>query len=789
MVIMSEERLDIDKTLAYLTLDEKIRMLSGDGMWHTYGVGELPRIRMSDGPTGLRMTEFSFASAVPATCYPTASMLANSWDPALLYSVGAAIGKEATAMGVNLLLAPGVNIKRHPLGGRNFEYYSEDPYLAGELAKAYISGVQSTGVGACVKHFAANNQETLRMYSDSVIDKRALFELYLKPFEIALQAQPAAVMCAYNKLNGEYCSENKYLLTTVLRDKWNYDGVVISDWGAVHDRTKSLKAGLDLAMPDSHGLFEQNVQAAIDRGEISESTIDRSIKRILQLTDNVYLEPYGDYDTDAHDRLSYNAAVASVVLLKNENDFLPLTKDMRVAVIGELAENAPFQGGGSSQVSALKSVTPLEALSYRAVEYSYYRGYSSDEKQNAKLLAEALDGATGCDAVIVYVGQPMPFEGADRSSLDLPPAQNRLISELTSAGHRVVVMLCSACPVRMPWVNRVKSIIYAGLNGQNGALAAVDALYGRINPRGKLAETFPLDLSEFEVGRSDFGGEIALYRESIFVGYKYYDALDDGKVLFPFGHGLSYSKISYDSMDVKRVNGSDFDVTVTLTNSSVRDCEEIVQAYISDCSGRVLRPKKQLAGYMKVFVEGQTTATATIRLSRRAFEFFDTEDDEFKVPDGEYVIIVAASATDRKLQATVKVDGNYSDHTTYPASYLSPRRTNISDADFETLLGHALPKPKKKPQKGEFTLDCCLDDIKNTFVGKMAKRKLMKRAKSVGAPDSPERNAFIQTAMFAPLSAVYVMSDGAMTLNGAKGIVEMANGNFFKGLMLLLSKK
>ncbi len=307
---MDEEKLDIEKTLAYFTLDEKTRMLSGDGLWHTFGAGEMPRVRMSDGPNGLRMTDDENLSAVPATCYPAPSMLACSWDPALLYSVGAGIGKEATAMGVNLLLAPAVNIKRHPLGGRNFEYYSEDPLLAGELGKAFISGVQSTGVGACVKHFAANNQETRRMYSDSVIDMRALREIYLKPFEIALEAAPEAVMCAYNKLCGEYCSQNEFLLTTVLRDEWGFDGAVISDWGAVRDRSRALAAGLDLAMPDSRGLFEQNINAALADGSITEQTIDRSVRRILRLTDNVYLEPYGDYDADENDKLAYNAAEA-----------------------------------------------------------------------------------------------------------------------------------------------------------------------------------------------------------------------------------------------------------------------------------------------------------------------------------------------------------------------------------------------------------------------------------------------------------------------------------------------
>lgn len=622
---MDEEKLDIEKTLAYFTLDEKTRMLSGDGLWHTFGAGEMPRVRMSDGPNGLRMTDDENLSAVPATCYPAPSMLACSWDPALLYSVGAGIGKEATAMGVNLLLAPAVNIKRHPLGGRNFEYYSEDPLLAGELGKAFISGVQSTGVGACVKHFAANNQETRRMYSDSVIDMRALREIYLKPFEIALEAAPEAVMCAYNKLCGEYCSQNEFLLTTVLRDEWGFDGAVISDWGAVRDRSRALAAGLDLAMPDSRGLFEQNINAAL----------------------------------------------------------------------------------------------------------------------------------------------------ADRS-----------ITELTAAGHRVIAVLCGAGPVRMPWINRVRAVVYAGLNGQNGALAAVDALYGRINPRGKLAETFPLDLSD---AGDDFGKEQTIYRESIFVGYRYYDKINHD-VLFPFGHGLSFSEISYDTMTVKRIGDAEFDVTVTLTNKSARDAYEIVQLYVADRTGRVMCAQKQLAGYMKVFIEGQTSTVATVRIKRRAFEFFNVENNAFEVADGEYKIIAAASAADVRLTATVKVNGEFSGAQQYPAVYVCPIRSKITDADFEQLLGAPIERPQPRPQRGEYTLDCCITDIQHTFAGKIAKRAVMRRADGAGEPNSPERAAFIASALNTPLSAVYAMSGGAMTANQAKGVMEIANGKLFKGLKLVLKK-
>lgn len=775
---MDGERLDIDKTLAYLNTDEKLRMLSGDGMWHTFGAGELPRVRMSDGSTGLRMSVGGFAA--PATCFPTASMLANSWDLALMYTVGSAIGKEATAMGVNLLLAPGLNIKRSPLGGRNFEYFSEDPLLSGELGKAYVSGVQATGVGACIKHFAANNQEGNRMYSDSIVDRRALHELYLKPFEIALSAKPEAIMCAYNKLNGEYCSQNEYLLTTVLRDKWHYTGVSISDWGAVHDRVAALKAGLDLEMPDSHGLFAEALDKAYADGEITDELLDGSLRRILEMTDNIYLEPYGDFDADAHDKLSYNAAAASIVMLKNDG-MLPLTKDMTVAVCGEFAEDCPFQGNGSSHVTALVSRTPLDAFGERAIDISYFRGYSKNESESPALTAAAVEGARGADAVIVYAGVPAPAEGVDRKSLELPPEQNALIAALTAEGMRVIVVLCTPGPVLMPWINRVRAVVYGGLNGQSGAIAAVDVLYGRVNPRGKLAETFPAS----ERVPDGFGSRRAEYRESIFVGYKYYDR-SGAPVLFPFGHGLSFCDISYDDTSVVRRDDG-FDVTVTLTNRSARDAYEIVQIYVSDGTGRVMRPKKQLAGFTKVFVEGETTVTATVKLNRSAFEFYDAERDGFAVPDGEYMILVGASAGDIKSKTTVHVTGDYNGKQPYPEAY-DLLQAPISAEDFSALYGE-LPEAPSAPERGGFTLDSCISDMQNTVAGKLALRSVLRRSKHISFEGSPERDAFIAFETETPLAAKVSVSDGELSLAKAQALVEMANGHFFKAIKLLLEKQ
>ena len=772
---MDAERLDVEKTLGALTLEEKLRMLTGDDMWHTFGAAELPRVRTSDGPCGLRMTDGG-AAALPATLFPSPSMLANSWDPALLYDVGAAIGAEATAVGVNLLLAPGLNIKRSPLCGRNFEYFSEDPYLSGTLGKAFVSGVQSTGVGACVKHFAANNTETLRMYSDSVVDARALHEIYLRPFEIALEAEPAAVMCAYNKLNGEYCSQNEYLLKTVLRDKFGYKGVTISDWGAVRDRAAALAAGLDLEMPYNAFSYD-DLAYAVDSGDITEADVDGALKRLLALIDDVYLEPYGDFDADAHDKLAYFAAASSVVMLKNDGGFLPLTKDMKIAVVGEYAECAPLQGGGSSHVTPLRTVSPLEAFTHRDIDISYYRGYSPDPKENAALSEEARRGAADADAVIVYVGLPAPQEGADRKDTELPPEQNALVSALVADGRRVAVVLVTPGAVSMPWVKRVRSVLYQGLCGANGALAAADVLFGRVNPRGRLAESFSCDIPT----AARCGGLVVPYTESIFVGYRKHDRTGN-RPIFPFGHGLSFSEISYDGMRVKRIGGDTFDVTVTLTNKSTRDAYETVQVYVSDRTGRVMRPEKQLAGYCKVFIEGETTVETTVRIDRRAFEFWNAQADAFSVPDGEYKIIVAASAEDIRAETTVKVDGDFKDKQGTPARYSGDLK-DLTDDDL-TSLGVTIPETRR-PVKGEHTLDSSLSDVGRTVGGRIAVRAVKRRA-ALLPPE--EREAFLASALETPLSAVTSMSGGAVTPEVALGLVEMANGRFFAGLKLLLKR-
>lgn len=779
------ETLDIENILQYLTIDEKIAMLSGDGMWHTVRAGEVERVRMSDGPNGLRMVEG--ASALPATCFPTASMLANSWDTRLVERVGAAIGTEATAAGVHLLLAPGLNIKRHPRGGRNFEYFSEDPYLSGTLGAAYVRGVQSTGVGACIKHFAANNQETLRMYTDAIVDDRALHEIYLKPFEIALSAKPKAVMCAYNKLNGEYCSQNKYLLTDVLRDEFGFEGLVVSDWGAVRDRAKALAAGLDLEMPDSLGLSAPVLKNALESGAITEADIDRSLRRILELFDDVYLEANGDFDPDAHDALAHEAAVASVVLLKNDNKILPLTRDKKIAVVGELAQSCPIQGGGSSHVSAIRNVSPLDMFMRFGIEVAYFSGYSSDKEENDRRFEETVEGAKDCDVVVVYAGTPAPSEGVDRKDIALPPEQDRLITALATAGHKVVVVLIAPGAVAMPWIKRVSAVLYGGLNGQAGARAVLETLYGRYNPCGRLSETFPID--EDELG-DDFGTRRTLYRESLFVGYRYYDAIER-RVLFPFGYGLSYSEIVYDDMKIARDRDdyNKFTVSVTVSNKSMRDAYEVVQLYISDRTGKILSPQKQLVRYAKLLVEGESSATAVFELSEKDFAFYDTKARKYRVCDGQYGILAASSAADIKFAKSVHVRGDFNDKLPAPEAYKMPLREKITDENFRELFGGEFPEEAPLPAKGTFTLDCSLDDMKNSLGAKLVIRAIKRNAKSTTLPGSVDRDALLAFSMNAPLSAVAIMSDGTMTPDMAQGIVDMANGKLFKGLAKLIKKQ
>ncbi len=548
-----------------LTLEEKVALCSGADMFRTKALEKrgVPSIVLADGPHGLRKQAagadpLGFSVSVPATCFPTASLTACSWDTELLSEMGAAIAEEALQEGIDIVLGPGANIKRNPLCGRNFEYFSEDPYLSGEMAAAWIAGIQSRGVGASLKHFAANNQEAERMSSDSIVDERTLREIYLPGFEAAVKnGAPATVMCAYNKLNGVHCSDNERLLSQILRREWGFQGVVVTDWGATNDRVAGFAAGLDLEMPGSRGYFDDAVIEAVRSGQLPEARVDESVDRVLELVFAAvkHRRPDCRYDVDGHHTLAQKIAASSAVLLKNEGGVLPLGSGQKIALIGALAKAPRYQGAGSSHINPTRLSTLVDGFDQVGLDYRYCAGYALKGADDGALLAEALAGAAAADTAVIVAGLPeeCESEGYDRSTLAMPAPHNALIEQVASLNPNTVVVLVGGAPVEMPWLPKVKAVLNLYLAGQAGGLAAAELLAGKVNPSGKLAETYPRRYADVpSAGFYETGGKQAQYREGVYVGYRYYDKAQQD-VLFPFGHGLSYTSFAYEDLVLSAV--------------------------------------------------------------------------------------------------------------------------------------------------------------------------------------------------------------------------------------------
>ncbi len=678
---------DIEKIIALMTLEEKAGLCSGADMWHTKGVPRLgiPSVMMADGPHGLRKQaeddELGLHKSVPATCFPTASALASSWDRELLKRTGAAIAEECRAQGVSILLGPGCNIKRSPLCGRNFEYYSEDPRLSSELAGAFIEGVQSRGVGTSLKHFAANNQETRRMNIDAVVDERTLREIYLASFEGAVKkAAPVTVMCAYNRVNGWLCSENRRLLTDILRKEWGYEGCVLSDWGAVADRVKGLAAGLDVEMPASGGERDQRIAEAVKKGELPEDILNETVRRILRMVFDCLerQKTESKCDMDEHRRLAGTAAMESMVLLKNEN-ILPLKKGGKLAVIGGFAKRPRYQGGGSSHVNPafldnawdeiVKTVRGTDTI----VEYA--QGYRMDgesgpviehelvsrsDRVDEELIAEACRAAQGADTAIVFAGLPESYEteGADRTHLRMPEGHCALIKRVAGVQKNVAVVLSNGAPVEMPWLDHAGAVLEGYLGGQCSGSAVAAILFGEANPCGKLAETFPKKLADTPA-YLNFPGERdrVEYREGLFVGYRYYDA-KELEPLFPFGYGLSYTDFAYTRMRVDKEELLDTDqltVAVSVRNTGNVSGKEIVQLYIRPERPEVMRPCKELKDFQKVALRPGEEKDAVFILNRRAFAYYEPKTGEWVVQDGKYEILAGRSSKDIALRQKITV--------------------------------------------------------------------------------------------------------------------------------------
>jgi beta-glucosidase len=660
---------DIQSIIGQMTLEEKAALSTGASNWTTVPLERLgiPAVFMSDGPHGVRRApevNSLGASSLPATCFPTASCLASSWNVELLREIGEALGEEAAGLSVNLLLGPGNNMKRTPLCGRNFEYFSEDPYLAGEMAASMVAGVQSKGVGATLKHFAANNQESRRFLVNVIVDERTLREIYLPAFETAVKkAKPWAVMCAYNKLNGQHCAENPELLSNILKKEWGFEGIVVSDWGAVHDRVKALQAGLDLEMPGPRPRRGQEVVEAVRNGDLTEEVLNDSVRRILEF---VFMAAQslvgGEFDSPAHHALARRAAAEGMVLLKNDG-LLPLTHPCTIAVIGRAAREPHFQGGGSSHINPTRTDNPWDELIIHAGDsrLTYAEGYPKNRDFIPDLISEAVDNARNAEAALLFLALPAfkESEGYDRTDLDLTPHQVALIQAVSAVQPRTVVILNNGSALSMDqWIHKVPAVLEAWMMGQAGAGAIADALWGEINPSGKLAETFPVKFTDVP-SHLNFPGELGQvrYGEGLFIGYRYYDAKEI-PVLFPFGHGLSYTTFSYSNLRVSPQTFKDIDglqVSVDVTNTGDRAGKEIVQLYVHDQRSSLVRPCKELKGFKKVALQPGETRTLTLMLDFRSFAFYHPGHRCWVTEEGAFDLLVGASSRDIRLKQEVQL--------------------------------------------------------------------------------------------------------------------------------------
>ncbi len=697
-----------------LTLEEKAAFLSGGDYWHTAGLKRLgiEPVCLTDGPHGIRKKgeddgkkSGDLLLGVPAICYPTASATACSWDPDLLYEMGTLLGEECLQERVSVLLGPGMNIKRSPLCGRNFEYFSEDPFLAGKLAAGFIRGVQSKGVGTSLKHYAVNNQETRRMTISAVADERALREIYLTGFEIAVrEAQPWTVMCMYNRLNGVYGAENQWLLTDMLRDEFGFEGVVVTDWGANNDRVEGLKAGQDLEMPSSGGIGTRKIIDAVRDGSLDEAVVDEAVDRVLTMIyKSMDALANRKYDVFEHHAAARRIASQCMVLMKNEGGLLPLSKDANVAVIGQFAKQPRYQGAGSSLINPIKLDKPLDAIMTKANVVAYADGYKltkKDKRTDGALIGEAVEAAKQADVCVVVAGLTDEYEseGFDRRTMTMPKDHVLLIESVVKANPNTVVVLCGGSAVEMPWIGRVPAVLNAFLTGEAGGSAMADLLFGDANPCGKLAETYPLKLADNPSYRNFPGGTATVeYRESVFVGYRYYDTA--GKdVLFPFGHGLSYTAFAYEDLKVtpKRAR-ADKPVTVTFTvkNTGDRAGAEIAQVYVRDDASTIFRPEKELKGFAKVYLEPGEEKTVEIKLDKRSFAFFDAALHDWHVESGDFTICVGASSRDIRLTETIRVTSDIKadcpDYRDSAPTYYTGQIQDVSAEEFAAVYGAQLP--------------------------------------------------------------------------------------------------
>lgn len=793
-----------------MSLADKIRITSGKDNWRTEEFPNLgiPKITLSDGPHGLRHQEeeqdhLGINESNPATCFPPACLSAASFDEELLYDMGRAIGIEAVNDGVHVVLGPGINIKRNPLCGRNFEYFSEDPYLSARLSSAWIKGLQSTGVGASLKHFALNNQEKNRMKSDSIADRKAMHDIYLKAFEKPVrEARPYTVMCSYNLVDGVYASENAFLLKDILRERFGFQGVVVTDWAAMNDKTASLKAGLDLEMPGGAGYFDEHLEKDIRSGKLDEGILDQAVDRILELIlktagNHKIKELTGTLDIEKHHELSKRIALDSVILLKNEDKLLPLSKEnRRIVVVGSLAEKPRYQGAGSSHIIPYKLTSLLDALKEKGISYTYYDGYPLEEGHPpVQSTDEILKGIRREDTVIIAAGLPDSYEseGFDREHMRLPDEQNDLIEKIAEINRNIAVLLYGGAPVEMPWIEKVSGLVNLYLPGQAGGEVAQEILFGETNPSGKLPETYPLLYSDHVTseiyGRENY--EVS-YREGLYVGYRYFDKAKK-KVLFPFGYGLSYTEFTYEDLVVSH-DRIDFDETFELTvtfrmkNTGEISGKETAQLYIRKTDHEGYMAEKELKGFRKVLLRAGEESEVTFKIGKEEFLQYDLGEEKQLVYEGEYDILVGSSSRDILLEKRIYISGEPFRKADLPEFYVHPSGSPSLE-DFEALLGRKIPETKTERP---FTVDNTLSEMSGVPQMKIVIRKLSSMLMESAGVKSRQDNAYkVVHSMFmqTPIKRLTLVSPDKMPKYMGEVLVLIANGEYLKAAAKARAKK
>ena len=784
--------------ISKMTLLEKVILTSGKNFWESQEIlaHHIPSIFFADGPHGIRKQALAadhlgLNESLKATCFPTAVTIASSVDKELGEEIRVCLGKEALAQKVNVLLGPGLNIKRNPRCGRNFEYFSEDPYLAGNMAGSYVKGIQSNGISACLKHFACNSQEEKRMTLNSVVDERALREIYLTGFEIAVkEAKPKTIMSSYNLINGVYANENEHVLKEILRNEWGYDGVVLTDWGGENDRVKGLIAGNEMEMPGAGGDTVHDIMVAIKEGRLEESVLDENIDRLLDLILTTSKPFEGDKkyecDVEKHHAFAVKCAEESMVLLKNEGNILPLKEKTKVALVGDFAMTPRYQGAGSSLVNCTKLENTLDIVKEYDFEYlGHEKGFHRFGKKSNGLIKKALKLANQAEVVVVYLGldEAIEAEGLDRKNIKINDNQVELLKALKEAGKKVVGVLHAGSVVEMPWLKYCDALLNAYLPGQGGARAVLNVLTGKVNPSGKTAETYPLSYDDVP-SKVDFPakGSSIYYRDSIFVGYRYYNKVNKD-VLFPFGFGLSYSKFEYSDLKVDEKG-----VSFTITNSSDVDGKEIAQLYVSKVDSKIYRSAPELKGFVKVSLKAHESKNVRIDFDEYTYRFFDVKKNAWNKEAGEYQLLVGASSRDIRLQDKINIEGDVLEEVSDIPTYYSGDIQNVSDNEFKLIYQNDLPSTSLNfIKKNRIYVDY------NTTVNELRYAKgwtgrffsgvirfAIGLLKVFG--DVKTSNTLVMGVLHQPMRGLSRMTGGALTYKQLDGLIKMFNGHFFKGL-------